>query len=81
MEAGTLSLDGGTRNFAQSLKYRAGADIFAAGLVFFKLDFSLAVNFTNILRAAFLYENVFCAAFMCLQFGFRPGWPGGGAAG
>ncbi len=28
------------------------------------------VNFTNILRAAFSYKSFFCAAFMCLQFGF-----------
>ncbi len=27
------------------------------------------VNFTNILRAAF-HKKVFCATFMCLQFGF-----------
>jgi hypothetical protein len=31
------------------------------------------VNFTNILQAAFLYK-VFCAAFMCLQFGFVIFW-------
>jgi hypothetical protein len=31
------------------------------------------VNFTNILQAAFLYES-FCAAFMCLQFGFVIFW-------
>jgi hypothetical protein len=31
------------------------------------------VNFTNISQAAFLYEN-FCAAFMCLQFGFVSFW-------
>jgi hypothetical protein len=31
------------------------------------------VNFTNILQAAFSYES-FCAAFMCLQFGFVIFW-------
>jgi len=31
------------------------------------------VNFTNILRAAFSYE-FFCAAFMCLLFGFVLFW-------
>jgi hypothetical protein len=31
------------------------------------------VNFTSILRAAFLNKS-FCAAFMCLQFGFVIFW-------
>jgi hypothetical protein len=31
------------------------------------------VNFTNILQAAFC-TKVFCAAFMCLQFGFVMFW-------
>ena len=31
------------------------------------------VNFTNILRADFSYKS-FCAAFMCLQFGFVIFW-------
>ncbi len=34
---------------------------------------SPGVNFTNILRAAFC-TKVFCAAFMCLQFGFVNFW-------
>jgi hypothetical protein len=32
-----------------------------------------SVNFTNILQAAFC-TKVFCAAFMCLQFGFVSFW-------
>jgi hypothetical protein len=34
----------------------------------------LGVNFTNILRAAFLHESFFCAAFMCLLCGFIIFW-------
>jgi hypothetical protein len=32
------------------------------------------VNFPNILRAAFSYKRFFCAALMCLQFGFVNFW-------
>ena len=34
-----------------------------------------SVNFPNILQAAFWYKSAFCAAFMCLQFGFDTFWP------
>jgi hypothetical protein len=32
------------------------------------------VNFTIFLRAAFSYKSFFCAAFMCLHFGFEIFW-------
>ena len=32
------------------------------------------VSFTNILQAAFFVRKCFCAAFMCLQFGFVIFW-------
>ncbi len=39
----------------------------------FSLHIRPGVNFTNILQAAFSFES-FCAAFMCLQFGFIIFW-------
>ncbi len=40
---------------------------------FYNIDHPSGVNFTNILQAAFSYKP-FCAAFMCLQFGYVIFW-------
>jgi nucleoside recognition membrane protein YjiH len=47
---------------------------FCLSLMLVAVVFATAgVNFTNILRAAFRVK-AFCAAFMCLQFGFVMFW-------